>query len=95
MGFTIGFSGTALDTRAALIGGTGMTFGDFWGVDASSANGAQPVATFFDREGLAPLRIVRGTAGTTNLVVIDQSAASGFVQVQTATTLTSSATVVA
>lgn len=82
------------DARAAQIMGAGMTFGDFWGVDASVANGAQPIAQFFDREGTAPLRLVRGTSGTTNIVAKDQVGADCFVQVQSGTTLTASATVV-
>ena len=75
MGFTI----TSTDARAAQITGGGMTFGDFWGVDASVANGAQPVAQFFDREGTSALRIVRGTSGTTNLAVaVTNPAVTGF-----------------
>jgi len=83
------------DTRAALITGAGMTFGDFWGVDASVANGAQPVAQFFDREGTSALRIVRGTSGTTNIVATNSDAENCFISVAAdQTTLSSGTTVV-
>lgn len=83
MGFTIGYSGTALDTRATQVTGYGMTFGDFWGVDASVANGAQPVASFYDREGVTALRVLRGTSGSTNLAVGTVSANIGHATADT------------
>lgn len=91
MGLTISTN----DTRAAFLTGGGATFIDSWGVDASVANGAQNEYTFCDREGLPLARLVRGTSGTTNLVMIDQLGAAAFVNVQSGTTLTASATVVA
>ena len=84
MGLTIS-SGAGSDPRAAQITGGGMTFGDFWGVDASVANGAQPVALFFDREGTA-LRVIRGTSGSTNLAVATVSTNVGFATADTAGT---------
>jgi hypothetical protein len=91
MGFTI----TSTDTRAAQITGGGMTFGDFWGVDASAANGAQPVAQFFDREGTSVLRLIRGTSGTTNIVATNVDAEDCFISVAAnQTSLTSAVAVV-
>ena len=91
MGLTI----SAGDTRATYITGLGLTFGQMSGVDADSTNGAQNIAAFFDRESTPLVRFVRGTAGTTNLVVKDQLGADCFINVQSGTTLTASATVVA
>lgn len=91
MGLTI----AAGDTRAAQITGGAMTWGNFWGVDASVAAGAQPIASFFDRESASVLRLVRGTSGTTNVVATNSDAEDCFINVAAdQTTLTSSATVV-
>lgn len=91
MGFTISTG----DARAVAITGGAMTWGSFWGVDASVANGAQPIAAFFDREATSVMRLVRGTSGTTNLVETNVDAEDCFITVAAdQTTLTSSATVV-
>lgn len=91
MGLTISTG----DARAAKITGAGMTWGDFWGVDASVANGAQPIASFFDREGSAALRLLRGTSGSVNIVPANVDAEECFITVAAdQTTLSSSATVV-
>lgn len=83
------------DPRAALITGGAMTWGNFWGVDASVANGAQTIAAIFDRESTTLQRFVRGTSGTTNIVPVNVDAEDCFISVAAdQTTLTSSATVV-
>lgn len=83
------------DPRAAIIMGQGLTASFFSGPDADATNGAQQIWAIFDREGTPLVRAVRGTAGTTNLVVKDQLGADCFINVQSGTTLTASATVVA
>lgn len=83
------------DARAAYLMGGGCTQHNAWGVDASVANGAQTEHVFADREGTPLLRIVRGTSGTTNLVVKNADAEDCFISVAAdQTTLSSSATVV-
>lgn len=85
------------DTRAAYImGAGGITQGFFQGPDADSTNGAQTIFSIFDREGTPLLRIVRGTSGTTNIVVKNSDGEDCFISVAAdQTTLSSSATVVA
>lgn len=84
------------DARAAFITGGGLTQGFFQGVDADSTNGAQTIWSLFDREGTPLARLVRGTSGTTNLVLKNSDGEDCFVSVAAdQTTLSSSATVVA
>jgi hypothetical protein len=91
MGLTI----DTQDTRAALITGGAMTWGSFWGVDASVANGAQTIAAIFDREAKPLQQFVRGTSGTTNIVPTNVDGENCYISVAAYhTTLTSSATVV-
>ncbi len=91
MGLTISTG----DARAAYIMGGGITASYFSGFDADVTNGAQQIWAIFDREGTPLIRGVRGTSGTTNIVVKDQLGADCFINVQSGTTLTASATVVA
>lgn len=93
MGLSI-FGNPAADTRATFITGIGGTRSSFDGPPADATNGAQTIDSLFDRSGAPVMRIVRGTAGTTNIVVKDQLGADCFIQVQSGTTLTASATVV-
>ncbi len=89
MGLTISTG----DPRAAFITGGGITNSYFSGFDADSTNGAQTIAAMFDREATPIFRIVRGTSGTTNLVVKNDQAEDCFITVASdQTTLTSSAT---
>lgn len=83
------------DPRAAYITGAGLTAGSFMGPDADATNGAQNIAAIFDREGTPLLRVVRGTSGTTNLVLKDSDGVDWFVSVSTGGVLSASATVVA
>jgi hypothetical protein len=75
--------------------GGGLTAGFFQGVDADSTNGAQTIASTFDREGTVLHKLVRGTSGTTNIVVVDSAGVPWFVSVATNGTLSASASVVA
>jgi len=94
MGLTIS-GNPASDTRAAIITGGAMTFGSFWGDDASVANGAQTIVAFFDRESTTLQRLVRGTSGTTNIVPVNVDAEDCFISVASnQTSLSSSTTVV-
>jgi len=91
MGLTISTG----DARAAVITGGAMTWGNFWGVDASVANGAQTIAAIFDRESTTLQRLVRGTSGTTNIVPVNVDAEDCFISVAAnQTSLSSSDTVV-
>ena len=90
MGLTIDVG----DPRAAVMTGGGLTAGTFMGPDASVANGAQTIASIFDREGTPLVRFVRGTSGTTNIVVKDSDGVDWFITVATNGTLSASATVV-
>jgi hypothetical protein len=93
MAFTV----TTGDPRAAFITGGYGSFSVAAGPYANSANGAQTRFVFDGVSGTAPLlRIVRGTSGTTNLVLKNSDGEDCFVTVSSdQTTLTSSATVVA
>jgi hypothetical protein len=78
MGLTIS-GNPAADTRATVITGGAMTWGSFWGVDASVANGAQVIAAMFDRESTTLFQAVRGTSGTANLgVAVSDAALTGY-----------------
>lgn len=83
------------DPRAAIITGAGLTAGFFSGMDADATNGAQTIASVFDREGTTLFRIVRGTGGTTNLVLKDDAGVDWFVVVSAAGVLSANAAAVA
>lgn len=83
MGLTI----VSNDPRAAAITDGRMTWGNFWGVDASVANGAQAIASIFDREATAAFGVVRGTSGTGNVAVpVTDPAVTGFARADAAGT---------
>jgi len=83
MGLTISTG----DARAAVITGGAMTWGNFWGVDASVANGAQTIAAIFDRESTTLHSVVRGTSGTANIAVaVSDPAVTGFARADAAGT---------
>lgn len=83
MGLTI----SAGDPRATQITDGRMTWGNFWGVDASVANGAQAIASIFDRESTAVVGFVRGTSGTANVAVaVSDAAVTGYARADAAGT---------
>lgn len=83
MGLTI----VSNDPRAAAITDGRMTWGNFWGVDASVANGAQAIASIFDRESTTLFGVTRGTSGTANVVVaLSDPAVTGFARADAAGT---------
>lgn len=91
MGLTV----SAGDPRATAITDGRMTWGNFWGVDASVANGAQAIASIFDRESTTLQTFIRGTSGTTNIVPVNVDGENCYITVAAdQTTLTSSGTVV-
>lgn len=91
MGLTISTS----DTRSAFLMGQGLTFQDADNMAANATNGAQTRFVVADQASGVLFRIVRGTAGTTNLVLKDSAGVDWFITVAPTTgALTSSATVV-
>lgn len=83
------------DTRAAFLTGGAVTWQQPSGPDADSTNGAQTIGVLADREGNPLVRFVRGTSGTTNIVVVDSDGVPWFISVSTGGVLSASATVVA
>lgn len=83
------------DPRAAQMTGLGGTSAFVSGPDANSTNGAQQVAAIFDRESTALVRFVRGTAGTTNIVVKDADGVDWYIAVNTSGTISANAAAVA